>query len=135
MRLIIVAVFLLVSGCTALQNEQFVPKQLQGEWNWYATTGGWGTQTDADSVEYSMTLKIYAQNQAEWFRNDTLIQSYDIVEGQQEWTKGELVLFRHGDADDGGCGFILDYYPRVNELHLRTALCTDSPTYYFTKGN
>lgn len=134
MRALIFGLIILISGCNAFQDEQLVPEQLQGEWSWYRTAGGWGTYIDADSVNYSMTLRIYAQNKAEWFRNDTLVQSYDIVEGQDEWTKGDLVLFRQNRNEDiVDCGYIIDGYTGANELHLRTALCTDSPTHYFSR--
>lgn len=134
MRVLICALAILISGCNVFNDEQLVPHQLQGEWKWHLTSGGWGTHIEADSVEYSMTLRIYAQNKADWFRNDSLMQSYDIVEGQDEWTKGDLVMFRRNNNEEyGDCGYVIDHYPDANELHLRTALCTDSPTHYFKR--
>lgn len=134
MRLLILVVMVLTAGCNVFENEQSVPKELQGEWNWYRTAGGWGTSVEADSVDYSMTLKIYAQNNAEWYKDDSLVQKYNIVQGQDESIKGDLVMFRRDEkSDNADCGLKIDYHPEINELHLPTALCEDVPTYYFNR--
>jgi hypothetical protein len=124
---------LLFAGCSVFENEQLVPVEIEGEWTWYQTVGGWGQTVKADTVNYKMTLKIYSQNEAHWFKNDSLIQKYTIQEGDDDWTKDELVMFRQDYEGGTDCGLIIMYKPEQRELHLPTALCTDSPTYFFKR--
>lgn len=123
----------LFSGCSLFENEQLVPTELEGDWTWYRTAGGWGQTVDADTAGYTMTLKIFSQNEAHWFRNDTLIQKYVIKEGSEDWTEGELVMYRQDNEEGTDCGLLIQHKPEKRELHLPTALCTDSPTFYFVR--
>ena len=129
-----ISLFLLFSGCSIFENEQMVPDKIMGDWEWYLTAGGWGPSIAADTAGYDMTLKIYNQNRAEWFKNDTLVQRYIIKKGEEGWVKGELVMYRlNENTENVDCGLKIDHQPDVNELHLPTAHCTDSPTFYFKR--
>ena len=124
----------MLSGCGVFDNEQSVPAKLVGEWEWTRTEGGWTHPISADTAGYTMTLEIYSQNEAAWFRNDTLQNNYIIQKGNTDWTKGEFVMRRMNSKDGHGCGFILDYYPETKELLLPSANCTDFPTIHFKKA-
>lgn len=111
-------------------NEENASDGISGEWEWYLTSGGWGTHIEADTAGYDITLKIYNQKWADWFRNGTLVQKYAI----REDTRGRLVMYHlNGDTTKVDCGFRIDHHPEINELHLPSARCTDVPVYYFKR--
>lgn len=123
--------FVLLSGCSLFENEQNVSDEFIGEWEWYLTSGGWWTHIAADTAGYDITLKIYNQNRADWFKNDTLVQKYTI---KKDSAKGELVMYRlNEDTGSVDCGLKMDHHPEENELHLPSARCTDLPTIYFKR--
>lgn len=137
MRIQVKAVFLvllMLMGCNLMENEQSVPPELIGKWKWVLTTeGAWSQPISADTAGYKMSLMIYSQNKASWFRNDTLIDNYSIKEGNSKWTQGKLVMRRMHSEDIYGCGFILEYDPDTQELLLPSADCTDLPVFHFRK--
>lgn len=132
MRAILISILILIAGCSIFENEQSVPGQFTGEWEWYLTVGGFGHSISVDSVDYSMRLRIYTQNEAKWFRNETLIDKYFIQKGEEHWTKGKWVM--HSIKHKKSCGFALNYDSRSNELQVPSADCTDMPTHYFRKA-
>ena len=133
MKFTVLLIMVLFAGCSLFENEQLVPEELEGDWTWYRTVGGWGQVVDADTAGYTMTLKIYSQNEAHWFTNDSLVQKYTIREGDHDWNEGELVMYRQNYEGETDCGLLIQYKPKIRELQLPTALCTDSPTYYFSR--
>lgn len=134
MRLfLLLTLITIITGCHFFENEQSVPEKFNGEWEWYLTSGGWGQNISSDSVDYSIRLNIYRQNEAKWFRNETLYDEFYIQKGKEPWTKGEWVMYsiKHKES----CGFVLEYKAELDELRLPSANCLDAPTYYFKKGN
>ena len=133
--IIVVLLSMMITGCEYFKNEQSVPNEFIGEWEWTSTHGGWGPNADADSVDYTMSLIIYSQNEAKWLRNDSLLNRYVIRKGNEDWTKGKWVMYQSKKEEDV-CGFILEYAPESKELSLPSANCTDVPTHFFSKpGN
>ncbi len=131
MRAILILTLILFTGCGVFENEQTVPGKFVGEWEWYLTGGGWGPNVSADSVDYTIRLMIYSQNEAKWFRNDSLVDKFFIQKGEDAWTKGEWVMYSTTQKET--CGFVLKHDSGSSELRLPSANCTDTPTFYFRK--
>jgi hypothetical protein len=120
----------LFAGCSLFENEQSIPSSMIGEWEWTSTSGGWGPNIAADTADYSMTLFIYSQNEAEWYQNKSLLQTYYIKEGRKNWEEGAFLM---RSKSKSACGFRLRVSPENGELIISSADCTDQPYHYFRK--
>jgi hypothetical protein len=73
-------------------NEQFVPVEYTGEWQWVQSSGGFiGEVIEAESVDYTQSLHINQNNEARWFRDGELVQKFEISELNDD-EDGELLL-------------------------------------------
>lgn len=132
MKAILMLTLIVFTGCSVFDNEQTVPGEFVGEWEWYLT-GERNGYVSSDSVDYSIRLNIYSQNEAKWFRNETLYDEFYIQKGEEDWTKGEWVM--HSIRRSDSCGFVLEYDAEEDELRLPSANCLDAPTYYFKRAD
>lgn len=77
MKYLYLIILFLFASCSVFDNEQTIPLEYTGEWQWVESTGGFvGMRIDADSVDYTQTLKIFEQNKAKWYLDGELVQEY-----------------------------------------------------------
>ena len=126
--LTIVLTAMLFPSCSMFTNEQLISNSVTGKWEWTMTSGGWGTHIAADSVDYSMTVMIYSQNEAEWYRNDSLLHTYQIKKGEE----GKMSM--HSTSETSCNTFSLTVTSDEEELLLNTIDCTDQPNHYFRRA-
>lgn len=92
MKYLTIIALLFFGSCNIFENEQFVPVEYTGEWQWVESSGGIiGESIKAESVDYTQVLSIDQTNEAQWFRDGELIQQFQISELSKE-EDGEFLL-------------------------------------------
>ncbi|MEX0719876.1 MAG: hypothetical protein WD059_04350 [Balneolaceae bacterium] len=131
MKLLYIISFILLTSCSVFDNEHVIEDELQGEWNWVQSTGGFiGETIHVDSVDYEMTLIIYHGGSAFWYRE--LLQEYKIKEGEEDWAEGNLVMYPvENETEDFKISRIIDGV-YGGELRLLDN-CADCYSYTFTR--
>lgn len=128
----VISILLLLMGCSLFENEQSIPADLTGQWEWVRTSGGFaGTVTYSDSVDYSQSLRIFKYNQAIWYRNGEVEQRYQIDRVKED---GVEKFVMHPQIKENG-SFQLDRTLSgiINgELQVQDE-CTDCYQYSFKK--
>lgn len=130
--ILIVLLTTLFVGCSLFNNEQIVPEKAIGEWEWVRTSGGWGTNISADSVDYTINLVLDA-SEARWFRNDKLVTKYYVREGKKGWEDGAFFM-KPSDSKHSCAPSRVNYNEEENRLVIGSANCTDQPYHYFKRA-
>ncbi|MEX0719877.1 MAG: hypothetical protein WD059_04355 [Balneolaceae bacterium] len=121
---------LIITCCSVAEDKHIVQDEYVGEWEWYLTAGGWSHPISTDTAGYDMTLQVYNQNLAKWFKDDSLLNRYEILYDNNR-RENNLVMYKIGHKES--CGFRLNLQEE-NELHLTSANCTDLPTHFFRRA-
>ncbi len=131
MRILILTVLpVLLIGCDVFVNEQPVPNGAVGEWEWTHSAGGWGPYVDADSVDYTMRLTLFA-HEAIWYRDNEIMDEFWVQEKKKGWQENSFYMkFKEKKS----CDFKARYNAAENLLTLSSAGCTDLPSHYFKKA-
>lgn len=128
-KLLILLLLIAPLGCDLFENEQPVPVAAIGEWEWTHSAGGWGPYVDADSVDYTMKLTLYAQ-EAIWYRNNEVMDEFWVQEKKKGWQENSFYMKL---KDKKGCDMRGSYSNEENLLTLSSAGCTDLPSHHFKK--
>ncbi|MDR9417991.1 hypothetical protein [Gracilimonas sp.] len=92
-NLYILILLFLFAGCSVFENEQSIPLDYTGEWQWIESTGGiLGMRIDADSVDYTQTLQILEQNIVKWYLDGELLQEYRAEKSNKKDMDVEYIL-------------------------------------------
>jgi hypothetical protein len=116
-------------GCDAFVDEQDVPQELIGEWEWTSSAGVWSGLIIADSVDYSMTL-IFKGNKATWYRDHDLQAKFDVEKNKESWRPGSVYLKKNQGI---GCSYSGVLEKAKQSLELIPSNCLDAPSHYFKK--
>lgn len=129
-KLLIILVLVVPLGCDLFENEQTVPVAAIGNWEWTHSARGWGPYADADSVDYTMKLTLYA-HEAIWCRNSVIMNEFWVREKKERWQENSFYMKL---KDKKGCDMRGIYSSAENLLTLSSVGCTDLPTHYFKKA-
>jgi hypothetical protein len=132
MRVLAVTLIVLLSGCSLFENEQTIPDEIAGQWQWVRSTGGFvGQVIEADSVDYSQSLKIFQDNRAVWYKDREMLMSYRLDPKTED---GERRFVMHPQLKNkAGSEFILTILGVKNGVLQVMDDCMDCYMHSFVK--
>lgn len=128
--LIVVLCLVGLCSCDSFQNEQSVPEELVGNWVWIGTYGGWGQNISADTAGYAMSLIVYDDNKAVWYKENGEAYNYKIETDINFEGRRRVSMYR----SDETCKLNINI-DELDRLNVFTTKCTDFPISYFKKSN
>ncbi len=132
MKVLAVTVLILLTSCSLFENEQNVPDEMTGQWKWVSSSGGFvGEVIQADSVDYTQSLKIFQHNKAVWYEDGEVVMRYQL---DSETDDGEKRFVMHPQLKNkAGSELTRTILGVQNGVLQVTDNCTDCYIYSFVR--